>query len=84
MALMSIEHAAKRYSQIRSLQRAIDACDDSIAQVKREESEVQKRLQDLRDTKRDLQEDLRKAARDEGALTLLDVIDALDLAGASA
>lgn len=75
--MIPFDRAARRYFQIRGIQKAIDLCEDSIADVQREITQANERLSELRATKRSLQGDMREAARDHGELPLIDLIEEL-------
>lgn len=78
---MNLEHAAKRYAQIRTIEIAVGQVEESIKTVTAHLSEVQEELSTLRTTKKTLLNDIRVAARDQGDCPLLPFMDLLTVAG---
>lgn len=62
------EHAARRFAQIQNAQLAIERKEQQIRDAKAD-------VRELEDELRGLWQELRAAARDEGELPLLDMMD---------
>lgn len=65
------ERAARRFLQIAALEETVRITEAAIVDVEREIAEAEERRSELRRTKRDALEDIRRAARDEGQVPLL-------------
>lgn len=74
---MDHDRAARRYFQIREIERALSLTEEETLKAESERKEVEDRISELRATKRALQKDMRDAARDEGQLPLIDMMEAL-------
>lgn len=70
--MITLDKAARRYLQINALEAAVRTTEAAVDQVQKEIDDAQERLADLRRQKRQLLEDIRLAARDEGQLPLFD------------
>lgn len=70
--MITVDKAARRYLQINALETAVRTTEAAVDQVQKEIDDAQERLADLRRQKRQLLEEIRLAARDEGQLPLFD------------
>jgi hypothetical protein len=70
--MISIDRAARRYLQIAAFEETVRLTEAAILDVEKEIEEAEARRAELRRTKRDALEDIRKAARDEGQLPLFE------------
>lgn len=78
---MNIQRAAQRYAQIAELEQAVEKCEASIEDVQKQIDAAAEQLGELRKTKAALMKDMRAAARDEGELPLIDLMEMLATIG---
>lgn len=74
---MNTDRAARRYVQIATIEQAVVACEHSIETVQKSIDELSEQLFELRKTKASLMKDMRMAARDEGDLPLIELMETL-------
>ena len=67
---LTMDRAARRYSQIAQLERGISIADAEISEASQHVADARKHVSELREKRAALLFDLRKAARDEGELPL--------------
>lgn len=70
---MTMDRAARRFSQIAKFERDINITDAQLAEAVQQVSDARKVVTELREKRSTLLLELRKAARDEGELPLLDL-----------
>jgi len=72
---MTMDRAARRFSQIASIERQINITEAEIKDASQHAADARKLVDELREKKSTLMQDLRKAARDEGELPLLSLAE---------
>lgn len=78
---MNFNRAAARFVQIAEIEQTLQTTEQSIAGVQHEIDQAEERLHELRKVKNELLRDLRTAARDEGELPLVDLMERLAAMG---
>lgn len=78
---MRVDRAATRFVQIAAIEQSIQLTEQSIAGVQKDIDEREAELHELRKVKNELLRDLRTAARDEGELPLVDLMERLAAMG---
>jgi hypothetical protein len=72
---MTMDRAARRYSQIAKLERDINVTDAQIAEALQHVKDAKQVVSELREKRSTLLLDLRAAARDEGELPLVTLME---------